>query len=150
MADKDKTATQEAAEAAGVGKISQKELDAARKEGALEAAKEEAKASFRYAVDGNLAGEGGGQKYVGMHEIMQFAGLLDLGIDTFKDRIADGSDNPVPEEKVAGLLELERSGKNRTDYVEALCKRLGVKSPYEVTTAGPGYTNDVTATTAVA
>lgn len=88
--------------------------------------------------------------YTGMHEIMQYAPILDLGIDAFKERIAEGAENPVPEEKVAGLLELERSGKNRTDYVQALCDRLGVKSPYEVTTAGPGYTNDVTATTEVA
>lgn len=138
------TATQEAAEAAGLPKISQSEIDKAKKEGALEAAKEDAKASFRYAVDGNLAAEGGGPQYPGMHDVMQFAPLLNLGADEFKARIKDGADVPVPEEKVAGLLELERSGQNRTDYVKALCDRLGVKSPYEVTAAGPGYTNDTT------
>lgn len=142
-----KTAEQEAAEAVGIGSVSQKELDSARKEGALEAAKEQGKAAFQYATDGNLLGEGGGPKYPGMHEVMQFAPILDLGLEAFQDRIKEGSDNPVPEEKVAGLLELERSGQNRTDYVKALCKRLGVDSPYEVTTAGPGYTNDVSNTT---
>lgn len=100
--------------------------------------------------DKNDAPETAGQKYPGMHEVMQFAPLLDLGLEEFEKAIKEGADDPVPEEKVAGLLELERSGKNRTDYVQALCKRLGVKSPYEVTAAGPGYTNDVAATTAVA
>jgi len=149
MSTKDQTAEEQAIEAIGAGKVSQSELDKAKKEGVLEAAKEDAKASFRYATDGQLPGEGGGQKYVGMHDIMPFAAILDLGVEAFTDRIKDGSDNPVPEEKVAGLLELERSGQNRTEYVKALCKRLGVKSPYEVTPAGPAFTNDVTATTAV-
>ena len=143
MSTKEKSAEQEAAEAIGIGKVSQSELDKARKEGALEAAKEQGKDAFRYATDGNLpGGDGGGPKYAGSSDIMQYADILDLGLDSFKKRIEEGSDSPVPEEKVAGLLELERSGKNRTDYVKALCKRLGVDSPYEVTTAGPGYTND--------
>jgi hypothetical protein len=38
---------------------------------------------------------------------------------------------------------MERSGKNRTDVVEVICAVLGIKSPYEVTDAGPSYTNDV-------
>jgi len=75
---------------------------------------------------------------------MRFAPLIDLGLDAFKDAIAEDADNAIPESKVAGLLELERSGKNRTEYVNALCKRLGVKSPLEVTGAGPSHTNDVT------
>ena len=143
MADKSKTAEQEALEAIGAPKVSQKEIDAAKKEGALEAAKEDAKASYRYATDGNLPGEGGGPKYPGSSDIMQYAGLIDLGVKEFEKAIAEGSDNPVPEEKVAGLLELERSGQNRTPYVKALCKRLGVDSPYDVTNAGPDYTNPV-------
>ncbi|RPF70449.1 hypothetical protein [Aurantiacibacter spongiae] len=143
MSNKTDTAEQEAAVAAGLPKVSQSEIDKAKKEGALEAAKEQAKDSYRYATDGNLPGETTGPKYPGSSDIMQFAPILDLDIDAFKDRVKEGSDDPVPEEKVAGLLELERSGQNRTDYVKALCKRLDVDSPYEVTTAGPGYTNDV-------
>lgn len=147
---KNQTAEQEAVEAIGSPSVSQKELDAAKKEGVLEAAKEDAKASYRYATDGNLASsEGGGPKYFGMHDIMQWEGMLDLGIDEFRDRTKADSDNPIPEEKCAGLLELERSGRNRTPYVKALCDRLGVKSPYEVTQAGPGYTNDVAPVTAL-
>lgn len=139
---KEKTAEQQAAEAIDAPSVSQKEIDAAKKEGVLEAAREDAKAAYRYAADANLAGDAETKRYPGSSDIMQWAGILDLGIEAFEDRIADGSDDPVPEEKCAGLLELERSGKNRTDYVQALMKRLGVKSPYEVTGAGPGYTND--------
>ncbi len=79
------------------------------------------------------------------HEIMPWAHLVDLGLDAFKEAIAEDAKAPIPESKVAGLVEIERSGKNRTEYVKALCDRLGVASPLEVTHAGPGFTNDVTA-----
>jgi hypothetical protein len=59
----------------------------------------------------------------------------------------DGKGTALHESQVAGLLEVERSGKNRTDTVKALCDHLGIKSPYEVTAAGPAFTNDVTAVT---
>lgn len=120
------------------------ELAKARKEGALEAAREAGKDTYKYLTDGNLPGEGSGPKYLGMDDIMQFEPLLDLGIDAFAAAIADTAEPGVPEEKVAGLLSLERAGRNRTPYVQAMCERLGVDSPYEVTNAGPGYTNDVT------
>lgn len=149
MTDKKDNAQQAAAEAVGLPKVSQSEIDKAKKEGVLEAAKEDAKNSYRFATDGNLPGEGGGPAYPGSDDIMQWEPLLGLGIDEFTARIADGSDNPVPEEKAAGLLKLERAGQNRTPYVQALCKRLGIKSPYEVTDAGPGYTNDVTNVTSL-
>ena len=106
--------------------------------------KEAAKDSYRYATDGNLPGEpSGGPRWPGKSEVMQFAHLLGLGIEEFEAAIADDADVLVAEDKVAGLMELERSGQNRTPYVKALMKRLGVSSPYEVTAAGPGYTNDV-------
>ncbi len=149
MTTKEKSADEQALETLGIGKVSQSDLDKAKKEGVLEAAKEDAKASFRYATDGQLPGESGAQKWAGMHDIMMFAPVLDLSIEAFTDRLKDGADEPIPEDKAAGLLELERSGQNRTDYVKALCKRLSVDSPYEVTAAGPGYTNDVSATTVV-
>lgn len=143
MSTKEKTAEEQAVEALGVGKVSQSEIDKAKKEGVLEAAKEDAKASYRYATDGNLASEQTGRQYPGSSDIMQFAPLLDLGVDAFKDRIKEGADNPVPEEKVYGLLALERNGQNRTDYVQAMMKRLDLKAD-ELPGGGPDYTNDTT------
>lgn len=86
-----------------------------------------------------------GDRWPDRHEIMRWAHVVDLELDAFKEAIAEDNPNTIPEGKVAGLMELERSGKNRTEYVAAMCERLGVKSPLEVTSAGPGHTNDVTA-----
>lgn len=144
MTDKNSTPEQEAAEAAGLPNVSKAELDKAKRDGILDAAKEQAKDSFKYLTDGNLPSPASGPSYPGSDDIMQWEPLLRLGVDDFKARIADAKDNPVPEEKVAGLLKLERAGQNRTDYVKALVARLGIKSPYEVTDAGPDYTNDMT------
>lgn len=135
---------QKAKAAATVGvTVSAGEIEKARKEGAIAAEKDAAKDSYQYATDGNLPGEGGGQKYPGKSEIMQYAHLINLGADEFEAAIAENADVQIAEDKVAGLLELERSGQNRTPYVQACCKRLKVANPYEVTSAGPGYTNDV-------
>lgn len=138
------TQQQEAAEAVGLPKVSQSDLDKAKKEGVLEAAKEAAKDSYKFATDGNLPSDSAGPQYPGKDEIMRYEPLLGLSVEAFKDAIAEKPERGVPEEKVAGLLELERSGQNRTDYVQAICKRLGVKDPRQVTNAGPGYTNDIT------
>jgi hypothetical protein len=116
---------------------------AAQAEGVKDAIKEKAKDTYNALTDGNLPGEVPARQFTGMDDIMGFESLLDLGVDEFAARIGEKSDAPVPEEKVAGLLSLERAGRNRTPYVQAMCKRLDVKSPYEVTNAGPGYTNDV-------
>lgn len=75
--------------------------------------------------------------------------LLNLGLDAFKDTVSEDADKPIDEDSIRGLLALERNGRNRTDYVRALMKRLDVKSPYEVTHGGPGYTNDVSNVTVV-
>ncbi|MEW9855924.1 hypothetical protein [Novosphingobium sp. M1R2S20] len=145
MTSKKNTPEQDAAEAMGLPKVSQSELDKAKKEGALEAAKENAKDSFQYATDGNLPSPVSGPQYPGSDDIMRWEPMLGLGVDEFKKRITDDSaETAVPEEKVAGLLKLERAGQNRTEYVKTLMDRLGVKSPYEVTDAGPDYTNDAT------
>ncbi len=130
------------AAADGLG-LTDAELKAARKEGAKEDAKEAAKETHRFLTDGQNPGEPPARQWIGKDDIMQWAHLIDLGVEDFEKRIASKGDDEVPEEKVAGLLELERSGQNRTPYVKALMKRLGVKSPYEVTSAGPDYTNDV-------
>lgn len=76
------------------------------------------------------------------------APLLDLGLDELKDRLTDEKhDFFIPFEEAKGLLHLERSAQNRTEYVGLLMKVIGVDDPYKVTSAGPGFTNDVTATT---
>lgn len=137
------TAEQEAAQAAGLPKVSQSEIDKAKKEGVLEAARESAKDSYKFATDGQLPSEPTGPQYPGHDDIMQWEPLLGLGVDEFKARIAEKSDNPVPEEKVYGLLALERNGQNRTDYVQAMMSRLGLKAD-ELPGGGPGYTNDTT------
>lgn len=117
----------------------------AQAEGVKDAIKESAKDTYQALTDGNLPGEPPARQFTGMDDIMRFEPLLDLGIPEFENRIAEepkGAE-PIPEEKVAGLLSLERAGRNRTPYVKAMVERLGVKSPYEVTNAGPGYTNDI-------
>ena len=141
MTSKTDTAEQEAAQAVGLPKVSQSEIDKAKKEGVLEAAKEEAKASYRYATDGNLAGEVAGNRYPGHDDVNLLAPLLGEPIDAFKEAIA--KDGPVPEEKVYGLLALERNGQNRTDYVQAMMKRLDLRAD-ELPGGGPDYTNDTT------
>lgn len=119
------------------------ELTKAQAEGVKDAIKESAKDTYQALTDGNLPGAPPARQFTGMDEIMQYAGIIDLDLDAFRSAVEKGGS--VPEEKVAGLLELERSGKNRTEYVQALMRRLGVDHPGEVTVAGPGYTNDVTA-----
>lgn len=131
----------------GLSMPSGSELAKAQSEGALEAAKESGKEAYEALTDGNLPGSTPARQYIGMDDIMQFEPLLDLDPEAFEARIAEDSDTPVPEEKVAGLLSLERAGRNRTPYVKAMCERLAVESPYEVTNAGPGYTNDQTPVT---
>lgn len=115
----------------------------AQKRGVADKIAENAGDTYQALTDGDLPGEPPARQFIGMDDIMGFEPLLDLGVNEFETRIAEEQDNPVPEEKVAGLLSLERAGRNRTPYVQAMCKRLDVKSPYEVTNAGPGYTNDV-------
>lgn len=144
MNSKTENAEQQAAEAVGLPKVSQSEIDKAKKEGVLEAAKEEAKAAYKFATDGNLMGESSGQKYPGYDDVNLLAPMLGESIDAFKESIA--KDGPLPEEKVYGLLALERNGQNRTDYVKAMMSRLGLKAD-ELPGGGPGYTNDVTPTT---
>lgn len=158
MADNNQKAAQTAAakdEAArveansGLSALSPTEKADAQKEGQVEAVKEAAKDTYQYLTDGNLMGDPPARQFTGMDDIMQFEPLLSLDPDAFEKAIGTKADMPLPEEKVAGLLELERSGQNRTPYVQAMCKRLGVKSPYEVTKAGPDYTNDVRPITAL-
>jgi len=124
--------------------LSQAEVTAAEKEGVKEALKKSAETNFitQSATENN--DEYAGDRWPDRHEIMQWSHVIGFGLDEFRDAVKEGAMPNIPEGKIAGLLELERSGQNRTEYVRALCKRLGVKSPTEVTGAGPGHTNDVT------
>ncbi len=137
---------------AGV-ELSKKEIEGAQKEGALDYIKEGAKNAMR--------ADTGTTNYDGVSDSERFrvdpalnttfiATLLDLGVDELKRRLNDEkADDAIGFENAKGLLALERAGKNRTSYVKLLCDAIGVKSPYEVTSAGPAYTNDDTAVTAL-
>lgn len=124
--------------------LSAKEQEEARKEGAKEAAKEAGKNSYKFLTDGNLPGAPPKKQYFGHDDIMQYADYLELGVEAFEDFAAD-KESGVPEEKLYGLLALERNGQNRTPYVKALMKRLKLKAD-ELPGGGPDYTNDVTPT----
>lgn len=127
--------------------LTESEREKAEKEGVKAAYAQSAQTNFatRSATETDVTGD----RWPDRHEIMPWAGLVDLGLDAFKAAIDAKAEPAVPEGKVAGLMELERSGKNRTEYVKALCERLGVKSPFEVTSAGPGHTNDVSSVNAL-
>ena len=83
------------------------------------------------------------RQFTGYDEIQMYAGLLGLGVDEFAAAIAEDAPVPIPEEKVYGLLALERNGQNRTEYVKAAIKRLGLTKEDGLPGGGPGYTNDV-------
>lgn len=131
------------AENSGLKPLSASERADAQKEGQKEAIKEAAKDTYQYLTDGNLPGDPPKRQFVGHDDIMQWEPLLSLGIDAFVERIKEGGEPNVPEEKVYGLLALERNGQNRTDYVRAMMKRLDLKAD-ELPGGGPDYTNDTT------
>jgi len=83
------------------------------------------------------------RQFHGWEEINLYADLLDLGLEQFKDAINPKSERSIPEEKVYGLLALERNGRNRTEYVRLMAKQLKLK-PEEFPGGGPSYTNDIT------
>jgi hypothetical protein len=117
-------------------------LEKAQQAGVAEAVKESAKETYQALTD-TLPGAPAARQFTGMDDIMQYAPVLDLDPEPFAAAVSEKADRVLPEEKVAGLLSLERAGKNRTPYVKALMDRLEIDHPGEVTSAGPGYTNDV-------
>lgn len=124
--------------------LSKADVVQAKKEGELEAVKEGAKAQFK-ATDGVAVLDDPEPGITPTYNVFHLQDMVDLDPDVLAKAL-DGKQDGYPalsEGQIAGLLEVERSGKNRTDVVEVLCKRLGIKSPYEVTDAGPAYTNDV-------
>jgi hypothetical protein len=133
------------AENTGLAAPSTSEVEKARNEGVVEAIKEQAKEVYQYATDGQLPGEQPARQFNDNGEYTNLiSGMLDLDAEALTAAIDPKADSPLSEDAVANLLRLERAGPNRTPNVQALCKRLGVKSPLEVTSAGPGHTNDVT------
>ena len=130
------------------------EIKALRAEGVKDAIKESTKDAY---ISGANEGYGDDatatQRFNGMKEVAHLNDLVDLPEDDLNDLLNGKSDHPhagrLTDAQVAGLLEVERSGKNRTSHVKVLMKRLGIKSPYEATAAGPAYTNDTTNITAL-
>ncbi|KAK0349821.1 hypothetical protein LTR94_031514, partial [Friedmanniomyces endolithicus] len=91
----------------------------------------------------------------GIVDTVKLEPVLKLAPEAFADAISGDEDRakkagyskPFGEEDAKGLLARERAGQNRTQYVRPVMERLGVASPYEVTDAGPPYTNDQTSVT---
>ncbi len=132
------------AENTGLAAPSLAAVEKARTDGVTDAIKEQAKDAYIYATDGQQPGAPSkARQWIGHDDIQLFAPMLALGADEFADAIAANATPPIPEEKVYGLLALERNGQNRTDYVRAAMKRLGLKAD-ELPGGGPGYTNDTT------
>jgi hypothetical protein len=122
------------------------EVEEAKKQGALDAVRESAKTRFA-TTDGVGVTEDVSDTPQATYDVFHLTHLLDLDPAQLK-KVLNGKAGPgfaIPSQgQVGGLLEVERSGKNRTDVVEVLLDVLGIESPYAVTDAGPAYTNDVT------
>lgn len=135
----------DATEATGLAAPSAAEVEKARKEGVMQAIREDGAASYRFATNGALPGAEPGRQFTfsDAHSNV-IDGMLALGPDELEAAVDEKADAPLTEEQVANLLKLERNGPNRTPHVQILCKRLKVKSPLEVPGAGTApYTNDV-------
>jgi len=125
--------------------LTAKEQAAAEKEAAKEVAKESAKAAIALDTGTTSDAEPSANRWLGSDEIMLDAHILDLGVEAFEDAVAEKADRPIAEQKVYGLLALERNGQNRTPYVKAMMKRLDLTKD-QLPGGGPDYTNDVTPT----
>lgn len=124
--------------------VSTKETAKAKKDGVLGAISDAAGKQF-LATDGNLAQEDAPRVIQGTGNVFHLAHILEYMPDRLAKVVAGKVEGEpaLSEGQIASLLEVERSGKNRTDIVKVLCDQLGVKSPYEVTGAGPAWTNPV-------
>lgn len=118
--------------------------DEVKEEVATDLAKEAVAQQARMDTGTTSDAEPTGTKWQGSDEMNLYSHLLDGGIEALK-KVIDKKDG-IPEEKVAGLLILERNGQNRTEFVKLLMKRLGIKDiRKELPQAGgPDYTNDTT------
>lgn len=130
--------------------VTDAEAKKARHEGALETVKEAAKDARKALTDGAQPGEPSTTPYLGSDETNLIAYHLERGPDAFVDllngKAKDAPDLTLSDTQVYGLLALERNGQNRTPYVKAMMKRLGIKAE-ELPGGGPAYTNDLTSIT---
>ena len=134
--------------------LTRKDVDEAHKDAALDYIKDGAKAAMitdtGTAGDSEASAEASAKRIAPDANTTFLAPFLDLPVDTFVQRL---SNEKLPDafslETAKGLLALERAGANRTSYVQPLMKRIGVESPYEVTNAGPPFTNDTSNVTAL-
>lgn len=117
--------------------------DSVVNEVATDLAKDAVKAEAQLST-GNEADTVEVNKWHGSDEMNLWAHLLDLSPDGLKDAVR--KKGGIPEEKVAGLLILERNGQNRTTYVKLLKDRLGIDDILKELpqAGGPGFTNDTT------
>ena len=124
--------------------LSTAEQNAAEHDAAKDLAKESAKDKIAASTGTESDAENVSTKWYGSDEIQLFAHLLDGGLETL-EKAADKKDG-IAEDKLAGLLILERNGQNRTEYVRFLMKRLGIKDLVKELpqAGGPSYTNDTT------
>lgn len=129
--------------------LSDAELKAARKEGAKQDVQDNAADTHRFLTDGNLPGTPIDTRWIGHDESQQYAFWLDRPID---DIVKAHKDGGIPDNKLYGLLALERNGQNRTEYVKKMIDALDLKKDVDKDTdlasvlpgGGPSYTNDVT------
>ncbi len=117
---------------------------AVQKEAATELAKEALQKEARESTGTESEVDPSSLRWQGSDEVQQYAPLLDGGYATLEQAM-DPKDG-IPEEKIAGLLILERNGQNRTEFVRGMMKRLKIKDiRKELPQAGgPDYTNDTT------
>ena len=129
--------------------LSDSELADARKEGSKQDVADNAKDVHHALTDGNLPGEPADTRWFGSDESQPWAFYLDGSLDAIKKAVDAGG---IPDNKLYGLLALERNGKNRTDYVAFMVDHLKLKDDVEDGTelaavlpgGGPSYTNDTT------
>jgi hypothetical protein len=132
----------------GAADLSKTEVIEAQKQGQKDAIAEKAKIG-NAEFDG-LPGDDPDpieQRFMGSDEVLGLEPVLELGIDQFNKAIGNGKATEsanLSDAQLGGLYKLERNGQNRTPYVQALRKKLGLDKDQHVPGAGgPAYTNDV-------
>lgn len=130
--------------APGLPDVPAKEVESAKMDGIKSAIADGAARQFAQ-TDGTPFAEGGNPGIQQTNDATHLDYMLEMDPDALKKALngEDGKGLTLKQGTIASLLEMERSGHNRADVVQALCEVLGIKSPYEVTDAGPAYTNVV-------
>lgn len=127
--------------------LSAQEIKQAEKEGVLDRVRESANTQDIDVLKGEEPDPKHQPKVYNIDDTNQVEHLTDLGLEALEKAIDPEADEPLSEETIGKLLILERNGKNRTDFVKLLMKRLGIKDiRKELPQAGgPDYTNDISA-----